>query len=110
MGALIIGNGNYVLFFGINFLSSLKRATLFSSESLTLLIFFFHISDPQVNYLVVDMNETRANLIVSFPNKFTVPYRSLILVNSLIFQADVKVQRSNDMGKYKEESVLIFKR
>ena len=99
-----------MLFFCINFLSSLKRATLFSSESLTLLIFFFfHISDPQVNYLVVDMNETRANLIVSFPNKFTVPYRSLILVNSLIFQADVKVQRSNDMGKYKEESVLIVK-
>ena len=98
-----------MLFFGINFLSSLKIATLFSSESLTLLIFFFHISDPQVNYLVVDMNETRANLIVSFPNKFTVPYRSLILVNSLIFQADVKVQRSNDMGKYKEESVLIVK-
>ena len=59
-----------------------------------------------MNYLVVDMNETRANLIVSFPNKFTVPYRSLILVN---FQADVKVQRSNDMGKYKEESVLIVK-
>ena len=71
--------------------------------------FFFHISNPQVNYLVVHMNETRANLIVSFPNKFPVPYRSLILVNSLIFQADVKVQRSNDMGKYKEESVLIFK-
>ena len=62
-----------------------------------------------MNYLVIDMNETRANLIVSFPNKFTVPYRSLILVNSLIFQADVKVQRSNDMGKYKEESVLIVK-
>ena len=55
------------------------------------------------------MNETRANVIVSFPNKFPVPYRSLILVNSLIFQADVKVQRSNDMGKYKEESVLIVK-
>ena len=56
------------------------------------------------------MNETRANVIVSFPNKFPVLYRSLILVNSFIFQADVKVQRSNDMGKYKEESVLIFKR
>ena len=63
-----------------------------------------------MNYLVVHMNEIRANLIVSFPNKFPVPYRSLILVNSLIFQAHVKVQRSNDMGKYKEESVLIFKR
>lgn len=59
------------------------------------------------------MNENCANLIVSFFNQFPVLYRSLILVNSLTFQAHVttfgrnKGQRFYDMRKYKEESVLI---